>query len=62
MWEVESREGWQWDEVNDYFRADPAKFRLTEGVHTIKIKLREAGAELDTLLLIDDLGFIPRNR
>jgi arylsulfatase A-like enzyme len=59
LWEVERGKQWHWDRVNDRNMADPARFALKEGVHTIRIKLREDGTELDKLLLTNDPGFIP---
>ena len=59
LWEVEQSDQWYWDEVNDYYRADPAIFSLSKGEHTIKIKLREDGTELDKLLLTNNKHFIP---
>ena len=51
LWEVELGDNWHWDVVNNRELADPVKFILTEGTHTIKIRLREDGTELDKLLL-----------
>jgi arylsulfatase A-like enzyme len=62
MWEVERGDHWHWDTVNDRDIRDPVRFSLTSGVHTIKIKLREDGTKLDTLLLTNDVDFVPRGK
>ena len=62
LWEIEKDINWHWERVNDRYRANPVKFFLEEGLHTIKIKLREDGTKLDKMLLTDDIGFIPRNK
>ncbi len=59
LWEIEKSQYWHWDAVNDRNRADPVKFFLKEGKHTIKIKLREDGTKLDKLLLTNAIGFVP---
>jgi arylsulfatase A-like enzyme len=59
LWQVERGNQWHWDRVNDRNIADPARFALKEGVHTIRIKLREDGTELDKMLLTNDPDFIP---
>ena len=59
LWEVQIGDDWHWDVVNNRDVADPVKFILTEGTHTIKIKLREDGTELDKLLLTNSINFIP---
>ena len=59
LWEVEIGDDWHWDVVNNREQADPVKFILTEGTHTIKIKLREDGTALDKLLLTNSINFIP---
>jgi len=61
LWEIEPGNNWHWDAVNNRDYADPVKFDLTEGVHTVRIKLREDGTKLDKLLLTNDVSFIPRN-
>ena len=43
LWELELSNNWHWDVVNNRELADPVKFILTEGTHTIKIRLREDG-------------------
>jgi hypothetical protein len=60
LWEIEAGNYWHWDKVNNKYVADPVKFDLIEGVHTIKVKLREDGTKLDKLLLTNDIGFVPR--
>jgi hypothetical protein len=59
LWEVERGDQWHWDRVNDRHIADPARFALNEGVHTIRVKLREDGTELDTMLLTNDPDRVP---
>jgi hypothetical protein len=59
LWEVELGNQWHWDAVNYRDRADPVKFALFAGKHTIKVKPREAGTKLDTLLLTNDLNCVP---
>jgi hypothetical protein len=60
LWEVALGDDWHWDVVNNRELADPVKFILTEGVHTVKIKLRENGTALDKLLLTNSINFIPQ--
>jgi len=63
LWDVETGDYWHWDEVNNKDRADPVKFILTEGVHTIKVKLRENGTKLDKLVLTNNsITFLTRNK
>ncbi len=59
LWEVARGRQWHWDRVRDRHIADPALFALTEGVHTIRIKLREDGTELDKMLLTNDPNLVP---
>jgi hypothetical protein len=62
LWEVEIGDYWHWDEINDRDGADPVKFILTEGMHTIKVKLREDGTKLDKLLLTNVIEFVPKSK
>jgi len=62
LWEVEVGDHWHWDAVNDRLGEDPVKFTLAEGLHTIKIKLREDGTKLDKMMLTNDAGFIPNGK
>jgi arylsulfatase A-like enzyme len=61
-WEVEPGISWHWDVVNNRHESDPVKFILTEGLHKIKVKLREDGTKLDKLLLTNNMGFVPRGK
>ena len=54
LWEIEAGNYWHWDAVNDRDAADPVKFSLTEGIHEIKVKLREDGTKLDKMLLTNN--------
>jgi hypothetical protein len=56
---VETGKKWHWDVINNRDMADPVKFFLTEGTHTIKVRLREDGTKLDKLLLTNNLNFVP---
>jgi hypothetical protein len=60
LWEVETGKKWHWDVINSRDMADPVKFFLTEGTHTIKVRLREDGTKLDKLLLTNRINFIPQ--
>jgi hypothetical protein len=60
LWEVQTGRKWHWDVVNNRDVADPVKFFLTEGTHTITIGMREDGTELDALLLTNRINFIPQ--
>jgi len=63
LWEVEIGDHWHWDEVSNHYRAGPVKFNLTEGVHTIKVKLRENGTQLDNLVLTNNsVTFLTRDK
>lgn len=59
LWEIEPGRNWHWDAVNNRRKADPAQFNLTEGVHTITIKVREDGTKLDKMILTNDISFVP---
>ncbi len=59
LWEVKTGKQWHWDKVNDRDIADPMRFVLQSGVHTIRIKLREDGTKLDKMLLTNDPYFVP---
>ncbi len=59
LWEVKRGNYWHWDKVSNRGGANPVKFILTEGVHTLKVKLREKGTKLDKILLTNDLDFVP---
>jgi hypothetical protein len=60
LWEVQTGEDWHWDVVNNRDVADPVTFDLTRGTHTIKIRLREEGTQLDKLLLTSRRNLIPQ--
>ena len=60
LWEIETGDDWHWDMVNDRGIADPVRFVLAAGIHTLRIKLREDGIRLDKLLLTNDADFVPR--
>jgi hypothetical protein len=62
LWEIKPGNKWHWDQVNNRDRDDPAKFILTEGLHTIKVKLREDGTKLDKLLLTNNVNFVPKSK
>jgi hypothetical protein len=62
LWEVELGDPWHWDQVNNRNKTDPVKFILTEGSHTIKVKLREDGTKLDKLLLTNFVEFVPTGK
>ena len=59
VWDLVLGPDWIWDEVNDRGGADPVFFSLAAGPHTIRIKLREDGSQIDKLLLTRDLAFVP---
>ena len=59
-WEMKTGKRWHWDKVNYLKRTDPVIFYLTAGKHTIKVKKREYGAQLDKLLLTNVKGFVPK--
>ena len=59
-WDVQNGAAWHWDQVNNQtHHVDPAKFTLTKGTHTIKIKLRENGTKLDRIFLTNDIIVTP---
>jgi hypothetical protein len=62
LWEIEAGNYWHWDAVNDRDDADPVKFSLPSGVHTIKLKLREDGTKLDKMLLTNNVAFVPSGK
>ena len=54
---------WHWDAVNYRGRVDPVEFTLFEGKHTIKVKLREDGTQLDKLVLTNNImTFLARDK
>jgi arylsulfatase A-like enzyme len=60
-WHVELGKSWHWDAVNNHKKEDPVRFKLAQGKHVIKIKLREDGTKLDKMLLTNDMVFAPKN-
>jgi len=63
LWAVEPGNYWHWDKVNDRENFDPVIFPLVQGIHTIKIKLREDGTKLDQLLLTNGIiTFTPEGK
>jgi hypothetical protein len=60
LWEIQLGNSWHWDRVNNRGIADPVRFTLTEGVHTIKVKVREDGTKLDKMLLTNYPFAVPR--
>jgi hypothetical protein len=48
---------WTWDRVNG--SVDPLLFQLSAGAHTLRIQVREDGAQLDQLILSNDPSFLP---
>lgn len=59
LWKIAPSGKWHWAQVNSRDSDDPVKFFLTEGLHAIKIKVREDGAKLDKLLLTNNVNFVP---
>jgi hypothetical protein len=59
LWEIGINNQWSWDKVNDRGILDPVSFKLTEGAHTIMVKLREDGTQIDKLLLTNQTAFVP---
>ncbi len=51
-WDLVNGKTWHWTKLN-------TSFALTAGTHTIKIKQREDGAQLDKILLTSNLSLIP---
>ena len=59
-------DNWQWDAVNLWGSGeefmpeiDPVVFSLSPGEHTLRIIQREDGAKLDSLLITNDLSYVP---
>ena len=59
LWEASVANKWHWDKVSDREILDPVPFVLAEGVHTIMVKLREDGTQLDKFLLTNKTDFVP---
>ncbi|MCK5600805.1 right-handed parallel beta-helix repeat-containing protein, partial [Candidatus Pacearchaeota archaeon] len=59
LWDIPAGGSWHWDPVSNRGGADPVVFNLSAGIHTIKIKVREDGAQIDKLLLTNDTGLVP---
>jgi hypothetical protein len=49
---------WVWDQIHKGTAA-PARFTLTAGTHTFRLKQREDGTKLDHLLITNDLSYTP---
>ena len=62
LWEVYIGDSWRWYQANHRGTVDPIGFKLTKGIHTLRIKLREDGTKLDKLLLTNDAGFVPSGK
>jgi hypothetical protein len=51
---------WLWDDVHDSAMADATmRYTLTQGMHSLSIVYREAGAGLDKLVVTSDAGLVP---
>ena len=51
---------WTWDDVHDSNNMDMLQeFQLTAGQHTLNVAYREAGAELDKILITSDESLVP---
>lgn len=61
LWDTNVDPRWNWDKVSNRNGADPVIFNLSEGVHTLKVKLREDGTELDRLVLTNNHDYVPTN-
>ena len=46
---------WVWDQVSNRGGADPVVFHPDEGSHTLVIKQRDDGTELDRILINNDI-------
>jgi hypothetical protein len=58
VWNFKPGDTWHWSQVKNQKREMPVKFSLAEGLHTIKVKVREDGAKLDKLLLTNNVKFV----
>jgi hypothetical protein len=52
-WDISHAVDYSMDNVATYQMTDPTKFSLTAGQHTVEVYLREDGARLDTLVLVE---------
>jgi len=59
LWDLPYDSNWYWKKVSNRNGADPVKFDLTQGTHTIKIKVREDGAKIDKLFLTNEQTYLP---
>jgi len=51
---------WTWDDVHNSANMDMLEtFDLSMGQHTLNISYREAGLELDKILITSDAAFVP---
>lgn len=58
--EIDAGTAWHWDAVHDTDNGNAVvDFRLSSGVHTLEVAYRERRAQLDKLLVTDDLGYVP---
>jgi len=59
LWDVTVVRSWEWDVVSHRNGADPVRFSLGAGTHTIRFKQREEDTRLDKILITDDLVYVP---
>jgi hypothetical protein len=52
------KSGWAWDRVTDGEKSEPFSFHLEAGTHTLVIKQREDGAEIDKMLITTQPNFL----
>ncbi|RLC00423.1 MAG: hypothetical protein DRH90_18510 [Deltaproteobacteria bacterium] len=59
LWSMQRSEDWLWDMVSNRSGPDPSVFYLEQGFHTLRISKRENNAQIDRILITNDLNFLP---
>jgi hypothetical protein len=62
LWDTVGGSTWGWDWVNNRGGADPVVYALGAGQHTLAIKHREDGTELDRILITNDMAYVPQGQ
>ena len=58
-WDTTISTKWVWDKVSHRGGANPVKYNLASGKHTLTIEQREDGAKLDALVITKDVSTVP---
>jgi len=61
VWHISGFWDWTWDQVYIYNGDDPVQLNLAPGAHSLTVKNREWGSQIDKLIITNDLGFNPNS-